>query len=301
MKRDRNFTVWIAWCALLASTGLLAVKPSLASTIVKFEQRSNHLIIVPVFLNGQGPFDFMLDTGSNTTLVQLQLGRELGLRAIDRSVITTAVNSQVVLRSRLRNLTLGAQSVEELEVLFTDLNEIRSLNPRIRGVLGQNFLSKFNYILNNRARQIEFEEDHELEKQLLGPHLEVELNEGKILVIVSQKSPGKRALRFVLDAGASAPVVFEKASRKPDLHIVYDDNMWVTAYTSAGSGFVRSGILPSIHIGSQTLLNLPVAIISNRTANEERIEDGLLPTSLFDSIYFNDKERFVILNPQFPK
>ena len=44
--------------------------------------------------------------------------------------------------------------------------------------------------------------------------------------------------------------------------------------------------------------DLPVALMESKTAREGRIEDGLLPTSLFQSVYFNHRKKFVTLNPK---
>jgi hypothetical protein len=37
------------------------------------------LILVPTSVNGRGPFDFILDTGAGTSLVSLDLARQLGV------------------------------------------------------------------------------------------------------------------------------------------------------------------------------------------------------------------------------
>jgi predicted aspartyl protease len=298
MKKSSDFSIRIAWCGLLVFIVLLAGNPTFARSIIKFEYRSSDLIIVPVFLNGQGPYDFMLDTGASTTLVQLELGRELGMHAMDRILLTSPIRSQVGLRSSLRKVTLGTQSVEDLDVLLTDLREIRLLHSRIRGVLGQNFLSQFNYLLNNRTRQIVFEDGHELEEQLLGTHLWIELNNGRSLIRITSLFSGKGILQFILDSGASTPLVFEKAAWKRGLNITREENLRAQIATFAGRALARRGTIDSLHIGTHTLLNLPVIMISPRTANDERTEDGLLPTRLFNSIYFNNRERFVILNPR---
>ncbi len=34
---------------------------------------------------------------------------------------------------------------------------------------------------------------------------------------------------------------------------------------------------------------------------ENRFESGILPLNLFDSIYFNSEESFVVLNPSLPR
>jgi hypothetical protein len=50
-------------------------------------------------------------------------------------------------------------------------------------------------------------------------------------------------------------------------------------------------------VGGVDFYDLPVAVMESKTAGESRIEDGLLPTSLFQSVYFNHWKKFVTLNP----
>jgi hypothetical protein len=38
------------------------------------------LVVIPVTVNGRGPFDFMVDTGSQVTVVDPSLAQELGLK-----------------------------------------------------------------------------------------------------------------------------------------------------------------------------------------------------------------------------
>jgi hypothetical protein len=49
-------------------------------------------------------------------------------------------------------------------------------------------------------------------------------------------------------------------------------------------------------IGSEQFHNIAVALPAAEPA--ERIGDGLLPTVLFQALYVNNLEHFIVLNPQ---
>ncbi len=64
-----------------------------------------------------------------------------------------------------------------------------------------------------------------------------------------------------------------------------------------GSRSAEPGRISIFRIGSKTLGNLSVLLTPARE-NEHRWENGLLPTSLFQAIYFNHESGYVILNPR---
>ena len=68
-------------------------------------------------------------------------------------------------------------------------------------------------------------------------------------------------------------------------------NQWVSS--SASTRTVRS-----LSLGGNSLTNLTLIAISRRA---EVDTDGLVPTSLFHSIFISHQGKFAILNPSFPK
>jgi hypothetical protein len=60
---------------------------------------------------------------------------------------------------------------------------------------------------------------------------------------------------------------------------------------------MKTGKVKSIRLGEATLRNLPVTLVQRTDALQGRTEDGLLPGLLFDSIYFNHRDHYIVLNP----
>jgi predicted aspartyl protease len=271
--------------------------PGLASTAVRFKQVQN-LVVVQVLINETGPFDFIFDTGASSSVVDFALVKQLNLGPVESSSVLTVAGSKTVPRYRLDSLVLGSKSVRNLTVLGSELREIHAISAKIRGVLGQNFLSGFDYILNYRDQRIEFEDNGEFTNALQGVRVPIERDHGRVLIATQPTSSQKRASRLVIDSGAASIVVFKAASRDSDLEIDLDANSELNASTIVGSQMISTGRLRKLQTGNEKFSGLPARMVNNRAGAEGRFETGLVPASLFRAIYFNNSQNFVILNPR---
>ena len=295
--KKANFSMnLVLWLGLICAAPLAAAGGAHVGTSAPFKLVRGHLIITEVVVNGAGPYEFMLDTGANTTLVTPEFARRLGLRPVDRLSLVTVAGTQAVPRARLQELTLGPKSVTDLEVLLTDLRQLRALHPAVCGVLGQNFLSHFNVLIDYQDRRIEFEEGGEVGSRSAGTRLPFEVHEGRVMVQAQHTSCRGRPLRLVLDSGTPGLILFETDSRPLGLDMDGRGGQSVQAATDLGSRPVWQGRLRKFAVGGRHFVNLPVALVP--PSGEGREENGLLPTCLFRSVYINHQERFVIFGRQ---
>nr|WP_281722497.1 retropepsin-like aspartic protease [Nitrosomonas nitrosa] len=287
----------------LAACCLCVALPALAGESLRFKLVRDYVIVNQVYVNGVGPFDFMLDTGSTGTLIDLKLMKQLQLEPAGLSLVTGLAGSRQLPYVRVDRLAVGSKVVEKLELLSGEIKELRGLGSNIRGVLGLNFLSRFNYLLNYRHRRLEFEEGDEMSRHLTGSRLPIERIEGRVFVQARsplQVTPTSEAtLRLMLDSGITHLMLYEKAANR--LQISVESSEWVSSLTFTGSRQTRRGLLERLRIGTETLFDVPMGSLQGRAADEAVSADGLLPTSLFLAVYFNHKEDFVILNPRQPK
>jgi predicted aspartyl protease len=292
-SEKRRFVIWFGLCLIIYG---LAGQTVRARSGLSFRLVKSYFVVIPVQINGQGPFDFLLDTGTNTTLIIPELARQLNLRPTDQVSLITLSGTQVVPRAMIDHLRLATRAVARLEVLFDDLRGLRSVDSKICGVLGQNFLSHFNYLLDYRERRIEFDEEGELESRLQGTPLQIEQNEGKLMILAQAALSVKETLRLVLDSGASDLVIFAPASIKMEFELERRESLLIT--TNAMGKQVKCGLLPGLQIGSERLVDLPIALIRSYASPDYHATDGLLPTRLFRAIFFQHDKHFVILNPR---
>jgi len=294
MKERNNSKILACATVLLASLCSFASARTRAVSTVNFQLLDGYVIVIPVTVNGAGPYEFLLDTGANTTLVSVEFARQLRLRPIDRVELVTVAGSQIVPRVWLESVKVGAKSATDLEALLSDLREARAVKPEICGALGQNFLSRFNYLINYRERRIEFEDEDEMEKMLRGARLPVEWNEGQALI----RATGRSQLRLVLDSGTPAMILFNADARVSDLNWEPGDTQTIRLNSDLGSRVVRQRRLRNFSVGGAEFHDLPVTLCEAKDGCAGRFEDGLLPTKLFQSVYFNHRKKFVMFNPK---
>src|SRR5437899_844453 len=72
-----------------------------AETTVSFRLVHRFAIIVQVKINDSGPYDFLLDTGTNTSMINKELADRHSLRVVDTACLHTIAGSQVVPRGYL--------------------------------------------------------------------------------------------------------------------------------------------------------------------------------------------------------
>src|SRR5258707_10696866 len=82
--------VLLASATLLPATAQIiapsAPAPNIVTAKIRLDERS--MMIVPVSINGSGPYDFMLDTGAAKTIVDQKLAEELHLSKVgERTVV----------------------------------------------------------------------------------------------------------------------------------------------------------------------------------------------------------------------
>ncbi len=270
---------------------------SQAQSEIRFRLVHDTVIVVSLMANDAGPFDFVLDTGTDSTIVDPSLARQLSLPAVDRIQMTTLAGSETLTRGSMRSLGAGPAHVENLEVLVQDLAEMRAIDPRIQGIVGQNFLSHFNYLLDYRKHSLRVELASEIRDAVEGAQVPVEIREDKMMVTSDADSQGHAKLRLLLDSGANSVVLIQKASRA--LHLPGQEN-WMEV-TSGGQAGMQVGRVRTLAVGAQQFHDLAVALPSAAPEDSERLEDGLLPTSLFRALYVNNRESFVVFNPRVKK
>ncbi|HEY7404596.1 MAG TPA: aspartyl protease family protein [Candidatus Angelobacter sp.] len=263
---------------------------------LQFRLIQDTLVVVAIRINDLGPFDFILDTGTDTTLVDPRLASSLQLVPLDRMTLTTPIGKQVLVRTALGKVVLGSATASDVEGLVQDMPALRKLSPHIRGILGQNFLSHFNYVLDYRHKFLYFESENELRDSSLGARVPLEAP-GR-MVIQSEISPlGVGKARLLLDSAANNLVLFRRLERLGPLQQGEDSSVTDSRNAARTSTLVR---IDSLTICDQHLHDLKLAYLPPGIG-DSRFEDGLLPTILFRALYVNNREGFVVLNPRFAK
>jgi len=187
--------------------------------------------------------------------------------------------------------------VESLDVLVLPVVSLKG--KRVSGLIGQDFLENFNYVLDYKNKQIVFEDNQELEKRLASGIFGTYNYAKRVLVMLPPQSSISRPSLFVLDSGAQQMVLFghQQDGLGFDLRFGYQ-----TGNLSSVAGN-RTGLTSRIgffNLGGASLTDLSVVVTPEAPSSKSfRVENDLLPTRYFQSIYFNNSKNFVSFNPRF--
>ena len=108
------------------------------------------LILIEVFADDRGPFQFAVDTGTSTGTISLRVARDLGLRAQPIGNVTTGGATISLSAARLQVLRVGPAAVPDLDVLVGNFLEMLSqaVGKQLDGIVGYNFLRHFRVAID---------------------------------------------------------------------------------------------------------------------------------------------------------
>jgi aspartyl protease len=246
---------------------------------------ARRLLVVPVTVNGAGPYPFLLDTGATSSVVAEDLARELALPHAGHAVqeTTTATASVDLVQV---TLTLGGVR-REGDVISGALDAVRAVDPAIRGIVGQDLLRLGNWWLDYRGASLVEDPAGALGRADLGERLVVHWHGDR--PAIDALLPDRRSLRLVLDSAASSPVMFgvdRAATESADTALMTTLDDRVT---------VRLASFGPLRAGRAGIPRFAAAILTDTGRREE---DGLLPTALFEGVYFDNRAGAIVLNPR---
>ena len=132
------------------SAGLYAESPCPANVkSVPFRSTQKHQLIVQVSINHAQPSDFLLDTGTQMTVVDQSLAAELHISMTGKANIAGVSLQGQSKFAQLDSLEVGNHGSTNQRVLVYNMNRLQEAGFAIRGLLGQDFLSRFDVFIDN--------------------------------------------------------------------------------------------------------------------------------------------------------
>src|SRR5262249_40911375 len=168
-----------------AATAQLSTPASTADSTLPARTLRGYLMIVGVTIDDRGPFDFLVDTGTNTTLLDPRLARELGLQARDTLRLDSLSSSAGVPRYFLQKLKVGPAAISNAEALAVPLTQLNALDHKIRGFLGMTFLLHFSFRLDFDRGVMDLYPFPETASVPAGLRVPVQINESRLLIPVA--------------------------------------------------------------------------------------------------------------------
>jgi aspartyl protease len=107
------------------------------------------MILVPITIDGHGPYNFALDTGAGITLIDTQLADTLQLPVTgDSGNVAGVGGSQAITPVHVDSWSAGKITLPAADVASTNLPSFRQ-NSDVHGLLGSDILSRFGRITIN--------------------------------------------------------------------------------------------------------------------------------------------------------
>jgi len=265
------------------------------------------LIVIPVRINQAGPFDFMVDTGSQVTVIDPSLASELNLKAQGRVGLVSVVNFAQASATVLDTLEADSHVIEKSPAIVQDLRPIQAADPHIRGVLGESFLAHFDLFVDYGHKLLCLDETSAMRDSVRGErisfirpqHPEDELPFLERLVVsVRLSGTGKQPILLQLDSGSDGPILYPGSDQPEVQALVQSATLQGANTTDAQRAFA---VLPpqNMQIGNRILTHVslvtPVAVAKNLPPQRE---DGLLPTVLFQRVLISGRGHFVVFDPK---
>jgi hypothetical protein len=226
--KQLKFMFWI----ILLSTAILCPGVPLKAQSFKFDgkrtreainfKRIKNLIVIPVYINEQGPYNFLLDTGvgqmiiTDTTFLKILNVKQFktykiqgyGLGTEIEAILTRNVSARVG-KSAIKNIPTA--------IFKEDIFDLSSyLGIKIHGILGYYFFNSFIVKINYSTNKLTYYSHHHKTK-IKGAKIPLRIINAKpyITAEVGIDSIIKTNVNLLVDNGSSHPLMLEAIGDRP--------------------------------------------------------------------------------------
>jgi Aspartyl protease len=264
------------------------------------------LIVVSVQINSSGPYDFVVDTGAQISTVETSLAAELHLKAegtAGSAGIATFSRNEFV---HLGRLQAGDRSVTDSLAIIGDIADLRVVDPRIRGILGDNFLEHFDLLIDNRRKVLCLDEGDSLASSIKSAHIGLATPIGgrddlpftrPLIIAVRSSGSESPPMLLRLDSGSNAPVLYNAAAAlNSGQRREHPDPVLTRVVYGGKQGFQ---ILPAmvLRISPHVVAQVSFAVPMNSLGRDPAIrEDGVLPTMVFEKVFISAKGQYATVD-----
>ncbi|NCP11957.1 MAG: hypothetical protein GW859_08415 [Sphingomonadales bacterium] len=254
---------------------------------------ANLRITIPVMIDGRGPHRFLVDTGSERTVISASLARRLGLVSSESQTLVSIVDRQQVAMVDLPPLQLGLNSSINLNTPVLQTHNIGA-----DGILGLDSLSDKRVEIQDFGRCMKvFDTKRASDAKDEGPKFRMHARESKGQLILSSADATGFPIKTVIDTGAEINIgnhrLLRLLQKRGGLHIFARRE--ITGVTG-GSREVQIGYISHLKIGDAVMRNLAVAFVDSPALDRLGLADT--PTLIIGMNTLSSFERIMIDFPE---
>jgi hypothetical protein len=272
-----------------------------AQAVTQLRATNKGYLVVQVSLNGSGPYSFLLDTGSNRTLVRNELLETLRISQGTLVLANMATGVSYLHQTVVPSVAVAGLAVHDLAIEGIDASQISRLGESVEGVLGEDFLKHFDLLIDNRAKTLTLDDASDLSSSLAGDHLPLSFSgtrDGHSTadrVVFDLKLPfSGQTAHFLMDSGTNYAMFFPTKILPNRGRITTGG----TLQTFSGSARCQADVV-TLEIGKNTLPDVGFAFCQGMRSNVD--VDGLLPTNAFARLFISHSGAYAIANPRLRK
>ena len=291
---------------LLFAASSLFSEPSCPGDVasVRYHSLGRSQIAIPVTINGSGPYEFMVDTGSQPTVIDPALASQLRLEpegSTGLTAVSSSLQAQLVMPETVE---AASHSVSRLLVAVSSMGQIQATYPNVQGILGETFLAHFDLLIDYGHKILCIDDGSRLREALRGERIPLQAQADRrsdirfpqpYLISAHLPGSGKQNSLLWLDSGTEVALVYHDFGNS-----ISWIGAWLTAQgTSAVTGKQSFKVVApeDVTIGG-TLLRAIVFLTPIGKSRLRHQEDGLLPTALFRRVFLSYAEHFAVLDPK---
>jgi predicted aspartyl protease len=211
-------------------------------------------------VNGDGPFEFILDTGAGTSLLSSDLAKKLKIKIISTKEGQSAGGKISVSLAKVDSLAVGQAKLDDVDVGIVDLTHIgNTIGTKIDGDVGYNFLKHFRITIDYHDCEIRLDEPRRIQRLGRSSKAEVPMrlaSLAKPLLLVDVHANGHGPFQFAIDTGTSTTAIAPELAQQLGLK-----SSPVGPLTTGGAQVnVTAGTLESFKVGRAGVDDLVVVV-----------------------------------------
>jgi hypothetical protein len=270
-----------------------------------FQIVNRHQILVAVSVNHSGPYSFLLDTGTQVTIVDLSLAADLHMSGNGSANVASAGSQSDASFVQVDLLEVGSHAVANQAVLLYDLRKMNFANHTVRGILGEDFLEHYDLLIDNAQSLLCLDDSASMRASVKGPHVALETSANAAggqplpsrLIVAVSLSDGMRPIRLMLDSGADFSLLYNARQLMALAHFPT-----ATLQGNGVDGAQRAfSFLPpqDVKVGPVHLSGVAFVTLAGARKDSSTSDfDGLLTLGLFRRVFIDHADHFAVLEPR---